>query len=257
MARDPERRARSREADRIRKRAKRELANMQTRYNETSDFQERRRLRESIKTLQADIAQSYANPRATLKRGSGAARAVGESALISAARRAGRATGNVAAAVGESAAARAALGRLSQRPATSKRTLSQGIDFEGEFREAGRGGVSVLGEHGDLKVSAFYRVTQGLWETRPPAERNQAIIEGLGVSNLRAAYAKVMGMPDVRRALRRLMAEEDNGHVIETTSAMAEAYYAAERGDVGRKSRYPRAIFAELPVIESVKAYGV
>lgn len=256
MARDPEKRARSREADKIRKRAKRELQNMQTRYNESFDFQERRRLREQIKSLQADIAASYVNPKQVLKRQSGAAKIVGESALVAAARKAGSKTTQAVGQVAGSAIAKQALGRLSQREGTTKQKLSQGIDFQSEFREANKGGVSLLGPHGDIKIATFYRVTQGLWEGKDLKERNEAILEGLGVSSLRAAYAKVMNMPEVRRIVRQMMEEEDSGHVIESTTDMAEAYYSADRGTAEKKENYPVWLFAMLPVIESIKAYG-
>lgn len=249
MARDPIKRARSREADRVRKRAKRELANIRKRYEQTGDFQERRRLRESMRSLESDIAKSYANPSATLKahRTMGVKSPVSESALVAAAR-------GVGSKAGEGMAA-AALGRLGSRERKTMRDLMGGIDFRREMRVAGRGGVSVLGEHGDIKVAAFWRVTQNMWETVDPQYREKAVLEGLGVDTLRQAYAKVMSRKDVRRVVSRLMAEEDSGHVIESTTDMAEAYYSAERPG-SKRDQYPRAIFAMLPVIEAVKAYG-
>ena len=126
----------------------------------------------------------------------------------------------------------------------------QPIDFAKELRKAKAGGISALGAKGREKAQLFYRVTQRLWEGKPLAERNNAIMEGLGVSSLEAAYAKIITRSDVRDVLRQL---DTSGGAVKDTDDLSEAYREAERTQ--KQIDTPTSVLL-VQQIEAVKAYG-
>lgn len=230
MARDPEKRARSREMDKIRKRTQRAIARLQREESKVSgNYLLKRGLRQQIIELQQSLQQLTARgPRKTYT----------EKALV-------------------------ALETLKAGyvPAAKQRGP---IDWNREFAKARGGKVSALGAQGKLKVKLFYYATQPLWELGDPEERNRLIIDALnrklrsegkaGISTLEQAYAYVMGSdPEIKRVLRDLADGEVGGPVADTDRGMGTAYYQAKR------TRYqidtPTA-FIRVQQIEFAKAYG-
>lgn len=217
MARDPEKRAYSREVDKIRKRTKRGIARLEKQIAQSTNFLEKRAARQQLQKLQSNLAQLSAR---------------GKNKTYT-------------------ERSREALDTLQSVHVRSLREIKQQpIDFARELRKARAGGISVLGAKGREKVQLFYRVVQNLWEGRPLAERNNAIMEGLGVTSLEAAYAKIMARSDVRDVLRQL---DTSGGMIEDTDELSEAYREAERM---RKQIDTPTIVMLVQQIEAVKAYG-
>lgn len=217
MARNPEKRAYSREVDKIRKRTKRGIARLEKQIAESSNFLEKRAAMQQLQELQSNLAQLSAR---------------GKNKTYT-------------------ERSREALKTLQGAKVRSMREIkAQPIDFAKELRKAKQGGISALGAKGREKTQLFYRVTQQMWEGRPLAERNQAIMEGLGVASLEGAYAKVMSRKDVREVLRQL---DTSGGVVEDTDAISEAYREAER--TYKKIDTPTTVLL-VQQIEAVKAYG-
>lgn len=219
MARNPERRAFSREVDKLRKRARRGIERLQKAINQSTNFLQRRELRQQLEGLQRDLANLSAR---------------GQNRTYT-------------------QRAREAVESLRQTEAVpAQRELKQRTtaDFERAFRQAKAGRQTFLGSHGREKVQIFYRVTQRLWEGKPMAERNRAILEGLGVGSMQEAYARIMGRTDVREVLRQL---DTSGGEVADTDEMSRAYMEAERTQVQIDT--PISV-TFLQMIESVKAYG-
>lgn len=217
MARDPEKRAYSREVDKIRKRTKRGIARLEKQIAQSSNFLEKRAARQQLQELQSNLAQLSAR---------------GKNKTYT-------------------ERSREALKTLQSVNVRSLREIKQrSIDFAKELRKAKAGGISALGAKGREKVQLFYRVTQRLWEGKPLAERNNAIIEGLGVSSLEAAYAKIISRSDVRDVLRQL---DTSGGAVKDTDELSEAYREAERTQ--KKIDTPIIVML-VQQIEAVKAYG-
>ena len=65
-----------------------------------------------------------------------------------------------------------------------------------EMRLASRGELTSLGELGQAKVKIFFRATQEFWDDRSiaPKDRYEAILKGMGETDLRVAFDKVMAM---------------------------------------------------------------
>lgn len=82
--------------------------------------------------------------------------------------------------------------------------------FQTSLNEATReGGFSNIKPY---EARQFYRATQSIWEGLPQAERNNAITAKLGVTDLQQAYEMVMNDPAVRENLQRA---ESAGHDLE------------------------------------------
>lgn len=217
MGRNPDKRAYSREVDKIRKRTKRGIARLEKQIAESSNFLEKRAARQQLQELQSNLAQLSAR---------------GKNKTYT-------------------ERSREALKTLQSANVRSLREIKQQpIDFAKELRKAKAGGISALGAKGREKTQLFYRVTQKLWEGKPLAERNNAIMEGLGVSSLEVAYAKIMSRSDVRDVLRQL---DTSGGAVEDTDELSEAYREAERM---QKQIDTPTIVLLVQQIEAVKAYG-
>lgn len=216
MARNPEKRAYSREVDKIRKRTKRGIARLEKQIAETSSFLEKRAARQQLSELQSNLAQLSAR---------------GKNKTYT-------------------ERSREALKTLQSVRVRSLREMKHPMDFAKELRKAKAGGISALGNKGREKVQLFYRVTQRLWEGKPLAERDKAIMEGLGASSLETAYAKIMMRSDVRDVLRQL---DTSGGAVDDTDELSEAYREAERTQ--KRIDTPTTVML-VQQIESVKAYG-
>lgn len=190
MPRDPEKRARSREMDKIRKRTRRAIDRLNKISETTTDMRQRHAAKQQLTQLQAQLEQTYAGKRTRTY----SAKAIS----------AGRS--------------------LRDERVGSIKELKQGVyDFKKEMNKASRGKVSMLGAQGQLKTQMFYRATQNAWQGRPNTEREQAIKDALGVDTLEQAYTKVMNTPEMREALRQITA------TVTDTNELSEAYEAAER----------------------------
>lgn len=217
MARNPEKRAYSREVDKIRKRTKRGIARLEKQIAESTNYLERRAARQQLQELKSNLAQLSARGRNKTY----------------------------------TERSREALKTLQGSKVRTLREIKQNpIDFASELRKAKQGKISALGSKGREKTQLFYRVTQKLWEGKALAERNNAIMEGLGVSSLQAAYAKVLIRKDVQDVLRQL---DTSGGIVEDTDELSEAYREAER--TPKSYAYPIALML-VQQIEAVKAYG-
>lgn len=217
MARDPQKRAYSREVDKIRKRTKRGIARLEKQIAESTNYLEKRAARQQLEQMQSNLAQLSARGRGKTY----------------------------------TERSREALSQLKQQRVKAQRELKRdGVDFAEQLKKAKRGEISALGSKGREKTQLFYRVTQPLWEGMPLAQRNQAIIEGLGVKNLQQAYSKVLTRKDVRDVLRQL---DTSGGEIDDTDEMGSAYLEAER--MQKEIDTPTVVML-VQQIEAVKAYG-
>lgn len=197
MARDPKKRAASREMDRIRKQTRRAIERYGKIAESTENMRERHAALQRMTALQSQLAQTYA--------------------------------GKISKTYSEQAR-KAARSLRAEKTETLKELRETGYSFRKELSRAASGKISALGARGQLKAKAFYRATQNIWQGLPNSEREQAIKDALGVDSLEAAYNKVMNTPEMRAALRG--AAEN---VVDTESVSA-AYMQAERtpkGDAG------------------------
>lgn len=192
MARDPERRARSREMDKIRKRTRRAIERLEKQRQTTTDMKARHAAAQQLTQLQAQLDKTYAHKN-------------GNRGYSTEALRAGR-------------------NLREQKVASLREMKKSGYSFQKELSKASMGKVSALGEQGTLKAKIFYRATQNAWQGLPNVQRAQAIMDALGVSSLEAAYNLVMNTPEVREILRQ------NGTTVDTNE-LSEAYESAERTD--------------------------
>lgn len=217
MARDPNKRAFSREVDKERKRARRAIERLEKQIAATSNKGIRRKARAQIADLQQDIANLSAK---------GKAKTYAEQAQES-------------------------LSALrSKRVSSQKELLQQKIDFQAEMNAARRGDISMFSSKGRERVQLFYKATQPLWEGKPMAERNAAIIQALGVSSLSQAFIKVMNQKEVQHTWQQL---NSSGGVIEDTDRMSQAYQQAKR----TQYRTGSPIELQNPrLTEWTKAYG-
>lgn len=192
MARDPERRARSREMDKIRKRTRRAIERLEKQRQTTTDMKARHAAAQQLTQLQAQLDKTYAHK-------------TGNRRYSIEALRAGR--------------------NLREQKVSSTRELQKsGFNFQKELSKASQGKVSALGERGTLKAKIFYRATQNAWQGLPNNQRAQAIMDALGCSSIEEAYNLVMNTPEVREILRQ------NGTTADTNE-LSEAYENAERTD--------------------------
>lgn len=221
MPRDPQKRAYSREMDKIRKRTRRAIARLESQAAETTNYLVKRQARQQIAQLQADLSNLSAR---------GRNRTYTEKAQ----------------------AALESLGKEERRIAPTRELSRKQVDFQAELAKASRGGMSVLGSKPKEKVQLFYRMTQNLWNRPgvPMGERNKAIMQALGVDSLEAAYAKVMNSKEARRVLRQL---DVSGGVVRDTDEMSEAYMEAERTQY--RIDTPTVILV-AQMVEGTKAYG-
>lgn len=270
MARDPERRALSREADKVRKRTRRAIERLEKQESEATNYLVKRQARQQINQLNEDLANLSAK-RATKENIAGLNKqlaALEQRAATAPNKKARTAQENKAKVLkskldelqankGKPYYSEKALKSLESLKTTSRvaptRKLSRkAVDFTAEIRKASKGGMSVLGSKPREKVQIFYRVTQNLWN-KPGislADRNRAIMDGLGVDSMEAAWSKVMSRPDVRKLLRRL---NTSGGPVEDTDDEDAAYREAERSSYAIDT--PTDI-TMLQMIEDTKAYG-
>lgn len=200
MARDPARRAASREADRLRKQARRAAE----RYKKLAS-QEQNVFRK------AEYARIASEQQARAK-------------AIRAERSAGVMT--------YKARAQEAMEQQRTAPAVSAREAkARAFDFQDEMRKARRGEASALGKQGRERVQLFYRLTQEIWQGTPASQRNQRIIDflrskGKDVSAIEDAYLEIARTKEFRRYLRGM---DTSGRRVHDTDSMQDAYYEAER----------------------------
>lgn len=221
MARDAQKRAYSREVDKIRKRTKRAIERLQKQEAESNNYLVKRQARQQIEALQSDLSNLSARGRQRTY-------------------------------TDKAKKALESLSSDSRRVASSKQLSRKKIDFQAEVAKASRGGISVLGSKPREKVQIFYRVTQSIWNRPdvPLRDRNKAIMEALGVDSLEAAWAKIMNRPDVRRALRSM---NTSGEPVEDTDSEGAAYAEAERTQYEIDT--PTVVML-LQMVEGTKAYG-
>lgn len=221
MARDAQKRAYSREVDKIRKRTKRAIERLQKQEAESNNYLVKRQARQQIEALQADLSNLSARGRQRTY-------------------------------TDKAKKALESLSSDSRRVASSKQLSRKKIDFQAEVAKASRGGISVLGSKPREKVQIFYRVTQSIWNRPdvPLRDRNKAIMQALGVDSLEAAWAKIMNRPDVRRALRSM---NTSGEPVEDTDSEGAAYAEAERTQYEIDT--PTVVML-LQMVEGTKAYG-
>lgn len=214
MPRDPEKRARSREMDKIRKQTRRAIERLEKFSEETKDMRKRHAAKQQLTQLQAKLDQTYAGKRS---------RTYSQKALSTAQK------------------------LKTTKHQTLKELRTSSYDFKSELNKASRGGVSLLGEKGQLKVQMFYRATQNAWQGMPNNEREQAIKDALGVDSLEQAYNKVMNTPEMREVLRDLTRD------VKDTNALSEAYEQAER--TPKRIDTPLEVM-RVQVLEFTKAYA-
>ena len=221
MPRDPQKRAYSREVDKIRKRTRRAIARLQQQEAESTNYLVKRQARQQIARLQVDLANLSAR---------GRDRTYTE----------------------KSKEALASLSSEAARVAPARELSRKKVDFVSEIRKASGGGISVLGSKPKEKVQLFYRMTQRFWNRDGVAmrDRNRAIMEGLGVNSMEAAWAKVMGSKEARRVLRQL---DTSGGIVRDTDDLSEAYQEAERTQY--RIDTPTVIMM-AQMVEGTKAYG-
>ena len=221
MARDAQKRAYSREVDKIRKRTKRAIERLQKQEAESNNYLVKRQARQQIEALQEDLSNLSAHGRQRTY-------------------------------TDKAKKALESLSSDSRRVASSKQLSRKKIDFQAEVAKASRGGISVLGSKPREKVQIFYRVTQSIWNRPdvPLRDRNKAIMQALGVDSLEAAWAKIMNRPDVRRALRSM---NTSGEPVEDTDSEGAAYAEAERTQYEIDT--PTVVML-LQMVEGTKAYG-
>ena len=221
MARDAQKRAYSREVDKIRKRTKRAIERLQKQEAESNNYLVKRQARQQIESLQSDLSNLSARGRQRTY-------------------------------TDKAKKALESLSSDSRRVASSKQLSRKKIDFQAEVAKASRGGISVLGSKPREKVQIFYRVTQSIWNRPdvPIRDRNKAIMEALGVDSLEAAWAKIMNRTDVRRALRSM---NTSGEPVEDTDSEGAAYAEAERTQYEIDT--PTVVML-LQMVEGTKAYG-
>lgn len=270
MPRDPERRALSREADKVRKRTRRAIARLEKQESEATNYLVKRQARQQIDQLTADLA-NLSSTRVTRGNIAGVERQLAalEQQAAAAPTKAARkkAEGKAAKLQGKLDALQSAKGKpyysqsalqsleslkTTSRVAPTRKLSRKSLDFEAEIRKASKGGVSAFGSKPREKVQIFYRVTQNLWNKPgiPLKDRNRAIMEGLGVGSMEAAWAKVMSRPDVRAALRKM---STGGGIVSDTDDEEAAYMEAERSTY--KIDTPTEVTL-LQMIEDTKAYG-
>lgn len=217
MSRDPQKRAFSREVDKVRKRTRTAIQRLEKQAQESSNYLIKRHAREKAAELQKNLTNL-------------SARGQNKTYLES---------------------AQKALENLStQKIATSRALKSQKLDFTAEMNAAKRGDISALGSRGEWRVRLFYKATQPLWEGKPMAERDTAIIDALGVKDKQAAYVMVMKQPEVQKVWRAM--NKPNAPVKDTDS-MAAAYRQAQR--TRTKDDYPNE-FGYASLTEWAKAYA-
>lgn len=221
MARDAQKRAYSREVDKIRKRTKRAIERLQKQEAESNNYLVKRQARQQIEALQSDLSNLSARGRQRTY-------------------------------TDKAKKALESLSSDSRRVASSKQLSRKKINFQAEVAKASRGGISVLGSKPREKVQIFYRVTQSIWNRPdvPLRDRNKAIMEALGVDSLEAAWAKIMNRPDVRRALRSM---NTSGEPVDDTDSEGAAYAEAERTQYEIDT--PTVVML-LQMVEGTKAYG-
>lgn len=219
MARDPDRRAASREADKLRKRARRAAERLEKLAAQASGFQaiayrqqaaEQREIARSIKSTRRGGVQQY-----------------------------------------ETRATRAMEQAKAAPPRSAREIVAQGFDFTDEMRKAHRGEASVLGRQGRERVQLFYRITQAWWQGEDPHRRNEIIMERTHTQTLEDAYKEIARQPEFRRAMRDM---DTSGGRVRDTDDMDTAYREAERTsdqDGGSPPRLMRVSYRQF-----AKAYA-
>ena len=190
MPRDPEKRARSREMDKLRKRARRAIERLNKISETTTDMRKRHAAKQQLTQLQAQLDASYAGKRS---------KTYSAKALEAASKLRGEKVGSI------------------------KELKSSTYDFRREMRKASKGQVSALGAHGQLKTQMFWRATQNAWQGLSSKDRERAVLDALGVDTIEAAYNKVMNTSEMREALKQLNTQ------ITDTDEISAAYEQAER----------------------------
>lgn len=224
MARDPERRAKSREMDKIRKRTRRAIARLEREQSKVSgNFLKLRAIRQQIEDYKRDLSQLTAR---------GRDRTYTEKGL-------------------------AALEKLKSEYVAPAQRKGGVYDFAREISKARAGKRSALGRNAALKVKMFYYATQNLWEYADPAKRNEAILQALkpyGIESLEQAYSYVMTSdPEIARVLSDVTASQ-GGAIADTDTTMGTAYYQAKRIHGGIDGTPTQ--FIRVQQIEAIKAYG-
>lgn len=217
MARNPEKRALSREIDKERKRARRAIARLQKQVQETNNVMLKRKANAQIADLQRNIANLSATGKTKTY----------------------------------SEAAQEALSSLKgKRVGTQRELASVQIDFQSEVNAARRGEISFFSTRGKERVQLFYKATQPLWEGKPMAERNESIMKALGVRSMRQAFIKVYQQKEVQEVWKQL---NTSGGPVSDTDDMVQAYMQAQRTNYTGGSPIE---FANSALTEWTKAYA-
>ena len=219
MARDPIKRAASREADKLRKRERRRIQKLRGQLASATSRFERRAIvarlseaREALNALKYDReSRSYAGSlKEVSERGTGTPTAFN---LKTEMRRVGQGR-------------KSAIG-LSERTAR-------------------------------IRSKAFWVATQALWEDSPETDKLSAIYEKVkkDFSSIEEYYNYVMSQPEVKRAIHNALAiDNDNAGLIDDTDELSEAYYEADRGEIDDLGGTPVKL-ANLAYINAVMAYA-
>lgn len=232
MARNPEKRAASRERDKLRKRERRALKALQKQAkNATTDFER--------KTYMTRMAQIQRNIKGlSFNRASGT---YNDDNIVD---------------------------KLRKDP-TSVAKATRKASYAEESRKAARGessGLSYSGEAGRFLNKAFYFSTQQFWENRDPFKRNDYITEE--VNKMRAAkglkqltfeeiYADIINSEDVQKALKMYM-DRNNSSVYNDTDDLQEGYYEAanQSGQESGMNDSPEVLAFVDTGIQRFIAYG-
>lgn len=170
--------AKAREADKLRKRAKRAKAKLERDLSSgkiKAGSERAKTAQRLIGSLEKTISESYATKGASGKR---EYTAKAEKALARGSEASQRLKEKAS---GDLAARRSKLAEI-------------------KLNEASRqGGFSTITE---AQARLFYRATQEAWEGVPKEERNAAIVRKLGVSDLQEAFEQIMQRQDVQDALK-------------------------------------------------------
>lgn len=202
--------AKAREADKLRKRAKRAKARLERDLSSgkiAAGSQKAKTAQRLISGLEKNISQSYATRGKTREYTQKAEQALAKGSEISQ--------------------------RLKPQPKADL-TARRNKLMEVKLNEATKSnGFSTISKD---EARMFYRATQKLWSGKglSKEEYNTAIVKGLGASDLQEAYSMVMNDPKVKAALERMrnVSEDIEGYTDENEDFYEDAETENERYEV-------------------------
>lgn len=110
------------------------------------------------------------------------------------------------------------------RKARSRAARSNEL-FKRQINLARIGSPSVLGERGEQEVQVFYAATRRIWRGKDPKQRNELIMEKLGVTSLAEAYEKVVGANSAAVDQMMATAEERAKSKVEGLTSENKEFY--------------------------------